>query len=633
MHNDIMGAGSRERPPMLASGIAYKDQLRHCIEKGPYILTEIVHEKVQATEEQPGHPRRVEQETYVNTTPENRKLIDAEAEAKAIHMILNEIGDEIYSTVDAYSTAREIDEESIKSYYSRFYKMMTEMIRNKLKVDTMQIARNAKPLALVVAAQHYLDKYYLDTYYQAPKPHKTHTSSSKHPSSSSHATTKNKSEEMAKLHSLQSTSKTSTNLPTTTSKLHQTPGTRQWILLQDLGMTNNLTVAGARETIGNQVVQHTGIQCFNCKEYGHFAKECRKPKWPKDYAYHKEKMMLCKQEEKANIQKVPTADSETTYDVELLEKKERVKNELQNPITRDVKLHVKDMLMPLAQDTKSNALLFETHLKTEIFSYLKYVQSLEKEVDELQTDKTELLKEHDLLLQECVSKENKVQFKATHCKVERKSVDTKFEKSSVVRQPNAFKFQKPSVLGKPTPFSDSLEKKDFSKPKSVTRTNVNKDFSKQVTPQILPQSRNQAVRNMNVIKPGMYRIDTRTTQTRAPQLHQTFRKTDPHVYTSTRVIHKTSVSRPQLRITQMNEKVMQNNSQVKPKKTNVEDHHRISSFSNNKTKSVTACNDNLKSRTSNVNAVCVTFGNCVFNSNHDSCVSKFINDVNARKEA
>ncbi|GJT50047.1 retrovirus-related pol polyprotein from transposon TNT 1-94 [Tanacetum coccineum] len=79
----------------------------------------------------------------------------------------------------------------------------------------------------------------------------------------------------------------------------------------------------------------------------------------------------------------------------------------------------------------------------------------------------------------------------------------------------------------------------------------------------------------------------------------------------------------------MKDKVVQNNSQVKFKKTEVEDHHRISSVSN-KTMSVTACNDNLKSKTSNVNDVCVTFGKCVFNSNHDACVSNFINDVNAR---
>ncbi|GKD32162.1 hypothetical protein Tco_1242940, partial [Tanacetum coccineum] len=128
---------------------------------------------------------------------------------------------------------------------------------------------------------------------------------------------------------------------------------------------------------------------------------------------------------------------------------------------------------------------------------------------------------------------------------------------------------------------------------------------------------------------GMYQIDTRTTQTRAPQLPQTSRNTNPRVSTSTGVIHKTNVSRPQLRSTQMKDKVVPNNSQVKDKKTEVEDHPRISSISN-KTKSVTASNDSLKSRTSNVNAVCATCGKCVFNSNHDACVSKYLNDVNAR---
>ncbi|GJY79415.1 hypothetical protein Tco_0485216 [Tanacetum coccineum] len=56
------------------------------------------------------------------------------------------------------------------------------------------------------------------------------------------------------------------------------------------------------------------------------------------------------------------------------------------------------------------------------------------------------------------------------------------------------------------------------------------------------------------------------------------------------VIHRTSVSRPQLKSTQMKDKVVQNSSKVKIKQNEVEDHHRISSFSN-KTKSVTAGND------------------------------------------
>ncbi|GKB17215.1 retrovirus-related pol polyprotein from transposon TNT 1-94 [Tanacetum coccineum] len=79
----------------------------------------------------------------------------------------------------------------------------------------------------------------------------------------------------------------------------------------------------------------------------------------------------------------------------------------------------------------------------------------------------------------------------------------------------------------------------------------------------------------------------------------------------------------------MKDKVLLNTSQVKFKKTKVEDHPRISRISN-QTKSITACNDSLNSRILNVNAVCATCGKCVFNSNHDACVSKFFNDVNAR---
>ncbi|GJY68787.1 retrovirus-related pol polyprotein from transposon TNT 1-94 [Tanacetum coccineum] len=58
-----------------------------------------------------------------------------------------------------------------------------------------------------------------------------------------------------------------------------------------------VNVAGARENVGTQVVQQFGIQCYNCKEYGHVAREYQKPKRAKDAAYHQEKMLLCKQEE------------------------------------------------------------------------------------------------------------------------------------------------------------------------------------------------------------------------------------------------------------------------------------------------------------------------------------------------
>ncbi|GKA51713.1 hypothetical protein Tco_0744909 [Tanacetum coccineum] len=126
----------------------------------------------------------------------------------------------------------------------------------------------------------------------------------------------------------------------------------------------------------------------------------------------------------------------------------------------------------------------------------------------------------------------------------------------------------------------------------------------------------------------MYILNT-STQARTPQLPNTFENSNPHVSTSTGVIHNTSFSRPQLKSIQMKDKVMLNNSQVMIKKKKVEDHHRISSFSN-KTKSITACNDNLNAKTSNAKVVCVTYDKCVYNLNHDACVSKFISDVNAR---
>ncbi|GJX06162.1 retrovirus-related pol polyprotein from transposon TNT 1-94 [Tanacetum coccineum] len=212
-------------------------------------------------------------------------------------------------------------------------------------------------------------------------------------------------------------------------------------------------------------------------------------------------------------------------------------------------------------------------------------------------------------------------------KMKGKSVETKFEKSSVIRQPNAFKSQRQSILGKPAIFSDSLAKKDFLKSNSFTTQKVSHDFSKPVTAQILPLNVMPTFKNTNVIAPGMYKVHTKPTQTRTPRLPQDIRKTDKHVSFSTGVIPNTSVSRPQLKSNHLEDRVMSNNSQGK--KQEVEDHRRKFKFSNNKT-SVTACNDSLNAKTSNVNFVCVTCGKCVLNDNHDLCVLHYINGVNSR---
>nr|GEW63934.1 hypothetical protein [Tanacetum cinerariifolium] len=212
-------------------------------------------------------------------------------------------------------------------------------------------------------------------------------------------------------------------------------------------------------------------------------------------------------------------------------------------------------------------------------------------------------------------------------KLKGKSVDTKFEKSSAIRQPNAFKSQRPSILGKPTIFSDSLERKDFSKSKSVTKNNVSNDFSKPVTAHILPTNKKSILKNTTVLAPRMYKLHTEPTQTRTLQLPNDSRKTNKRVSFSKGVIPTTSVSRPQLKSNPIEDRVMLNNSQEK--KQEVEDHRRNVKFSKNKT-SVTTCNDNLNAKTVNVNFVCATCGKSVLNEKHDMCVLKSRNGVNSR---
>nr|GEZ80247.1 hypothetical protein [Tanacetum cinerariifolium] len=188
-----------------------------------------------------------------------------------------------------------------------------------------------------------------------------------------------------------------------------------------------------------------------------------------------------------------------------------------------------------------------------------------------------------------------------------KSVDTKFEKASVIRQPNAFKSSKPSVLGKPTTFSNSFVRKYFSKSTSVTQTHMLNDFSKPVSAQTLPTNTKSILKNTNVLAPGMYKLHTDHTQTRTSQLPQDSRKTNKRMSFSTGVIPTTSVSRPQLKSNPQGDRVMHNNS--KGKKQAVEDHRRSVKLSKNKT-SVTVCNDSLNAKTLNVKSVSAMCDKC-----------------------
>nr|GEZ66470.1 hypothetical protein [Tanacetum cinerariifolium] len=113
------------------------EALRKCILSGPYKPTTILVQVVKATDDSPAVPEHTTVETPMNMSPENKAYFLAEKEA--IHLILTGIRDEIYSTVDACQTAHEIkfishDGETMESYYTRFYKLMNEMIKNNLTI-------------------------------------------------------------------------------------------------------------------------------------------------------------------------------------------------------------------------------------------------------------------------------------------------------------------------------------------------------------------------------------------------------------------------------------------------------------------------------------------------------------------
>nr|GFB94400.1 hypothetical protein [Tanacetum cinerariifolium] len=75
------------------------------------------------------------QETYKNVSQEIRDQLNAEAEV--VQIILTGIDNDIYSIEFGKFTSQ--DGESLESYYSKFYKMMNELIRNRCKVTNHQV--------------------------------------------------------------------------------------------------------------------------------------------------------------------------------------------------------------------------------------------------------------------------------------------------------------------------------------------------------------------------------------------------------------------------------------------------------------------------------------------------------------
>nr|GFC62423.1 hypothetical protein [Tanacetum cinerariifolium] len=201
------------------------------------------------------------------------------------------------------------DGESLESYYSRFYKMMNEFVRNQCDVTNHQVNVQFL-LQLQLEWQRFVTLVKQSQELKTVSYHKLYDILKQHQNEFN----KIKAERIARtanplaLVAQQQSAYHPQNRPThytqnslTISQQAATTnrGKTRTRINRGTGYDNQWlgNVVRARETVGTTVVQKSRIQCYNCKEFRHVARECQKPKRVKEVAYHKEKMLLCKQEE------------------------------------------------------------------------------------------------------------------------------------------------------------------------------------------------------------------------------------------------------------------------------------------------------------------------------------------------
>nr|GEW19926.1 integrase, catalytic region, zinc finger, CCHC-type, peptidase aspartic, catalytic [Tanacetum cinerariifolium] len=269
LHNAIMEAGSKDRPPMLAPGnyVQWKSRMKryidtkpnhklihHCLKNPPYNFTwadtEILISKGSLDTR-----TKSQMETYKTVSQDIRDQLNAEA--KTVQIILNGIDNDIYSTIDACPNACEMWKAIERSQQA------ATRNREKAIVNSPQPIYDQEPS--MVAEDNEMSEYKdIDklmalislSFKKIYKP------------------TNN---------NLRTSSNTSRANPDNSPKINRSAGYEN----QRIG-----NVVGARETVGSIVVQKSRIQCYNCNEFRHVVRECQKPKWVKDAAYHREKMLL-----------------------------------------------------------------------------------------------------------------------------------------------------------------------------------------------------------------------------------------------------------------------------------------------------------------------------------------------------
>nr|GEU54437.1 hypothetical protein [Tanacetum cinerariifolium] len=515
LHNGIMEAGRKDRPSMLAPGnyVQWKSKIKR------YIDTKPNHELIHHCLKNPPY-KFTWADKEVLVSEDIRDQLNAEAEA--VQIILTWIDNDIYSTVDAYLNA---------------YEMWKAIERSQ------QAATRNKGKAIVNSPQPIYDQ---------------------EPSMVAKDDEMSKDKEIDKLMALISPSfkkiykPTNNNLRTSsnTSRANQDNSPR---INRGTGYENQRigNVSRARETVGSTVVQKSGIQCYNCKEFRHFARESQKPKRVKDAAYHREKMLLYQELEAhymymAKLQEVSpdAADSGPIFDDEPLQKVS--KNDHYNVFAIESEHHAQSEYFhdtyPIEQD-EHNMIIDSLDM------------SYDREQIDHNDDDADVVNKHEI--EDFKNKNKSLESSNNHFK----EANNKLYETNNLLYADFKKSQEELARRNDVEYASKKEAQ-IKLYKTREDNELDKVIALENKVKVLDNivyKTGQSVQTMNMLN------NKCRTSFAKPEFIKKAQRVNPCLY-DIGVIPTTSVSRPQLKSNPMGDSIMLNNSQGK--KQDVEDHHR-----------------------------------------------------------
>nr|GFA94008.1 hypothetical protein [Tanacetum cinerariifolium] len=207
------------------------------------------------------------------------------------------------------------------------------------------------------------------------------------------------------------------------------------------------------------------------------------------------------------------------------------------------------------------------------------------------------------------------------------SVNTKFAKSAILGKPVLQPHINQSVVRQPTAFKS--ERPRISKPRFASQVDGNNDLSKPVTTHYLPKERESAV-----VKPHHVIAFSESRNSSKNMLR--FSSNDMvHNHYQEEAKKKTQESDKNSRPSVMSSARSQsptNGSKPKPRINNQKSRNWPASKSScitTKTMPIAEYSRNSRNFSDSKHSVCLTCQKCVFNANHDSCVTKFLKEVNS----